>query len=76
MAYDIIEQDDDDHSNPSSPDILSPKITEAMEMMQRLRLLLTIQQSQLHKLISELESKLVDVYFDSKEEKNNYEGFF
>jgi hypothetical protein len=47
-----------------------------MEMMQRLRLLLTIQQPQLHKLISELESKLIDFYIDSKEKKNNYRGFF
>jgi len=45
-----------------------------MEMIQRLHLLLTIQQPQLHKLISELESKLIDVYIDSKE-KNNCGGF-
>ncbi len=45
-------------------------------MMQRLRLLLTIQQPQLHKFISELESKLIDVYIDSKGNKNNCAGFF
>ncbi len=45
-------------------------------MMQRLRLLLTIQQPQLHKLISELESKLIDVYIDSKEKKTAMEDFF
>ncbi len=38
-------------------------------MMQRHCLLLTIQKPQLHKLISELESKLIDVYIDSKEKK-------
>ncbi len=38
-------------------------------MMQGFRLLLTIQQPQLHKLTSELESKLIDVYIDSKEKK-------
>ncbi len=46
-------------------------------MMQRLRLLLTIQQPQLRKLISELESKLIDVYIDSKEKKQaTMEDFF
>ncbi len=45
-------------------------------MMQRLRLLLTIQQPQLHKLISDLESKLIDVDIDSKEKKQPWRIFF
>ncbi len=45
-------------------------------MMQRHCLLLTIQKPQLHKLISELESKLIDVYIDSKEKKTTIEDFF
>ncbi len=45
-------------------------------MMQRHYLLLTIQKPQLHKLISELESKLIDVYIDSKEKKTAMEDFF
>jgi hypothetical protein len=65
LAYDVNEQDDDD-SNPTSTDI-QLKITEATEIMQKSRLLATTQQPLLHKLISELEFKLIDVYIDSKE---------
>jgi hypothetical protein len=45
-------------------------------MMQRLRFLLTIQQPQLHKLISELESKLIDFYIHSKGKKTTLDEFF
>ncbi|CAF3615439.1 unnamed protein product, partial [Rotaria sordida] len=56
---------------------IPPKITEAMEMTQKLRLLATTQYPQLHKLISELESKLTDVYIDSKKQKQTtIENFF
>ncbi|CAF2852950.1 unnamed protein product [Rotaria sp. Silwood2] len=48
------EQDDDDNNSTSTE--IPPKITEAMKMMQKLRLLATTQHSQIHKLISELES--------------------
>ena len=67
LACDINEQDDedDDDSNSISTDT-PPKITEAIEMTHKLRLLATTQQSQLHKLINELESKLIDVYIESK----------
>lgn len=46
-----------------------PKITEALQMTQKLRLFRTTQQPQLHQLISELESKLFDIYIDSKEKR-------
>ena len=48
---------------------MPPKITEAIEMTEKLRLLATMQQPQLHKLITELQSKLIDVYIDSKKQK-------
>jgi hypothetical protein len=38
-------------------------------MMHKLRLLATAQQPQLHKLINELESKLIDFYIDSRNRK-------
>ncbi|CAF1110764.1 unnamed protein product [Rotaria sordida] len=60
LVCDVNEQDDDDDSNAVSTEI-PPKIAEAMEMTQKLRLLATTQHPQLHKLISELESKLIDV---------------
>ncbi|CAF4213616.1 unnamed protein product [Rotaria sordida] len=75
LVCDVNEQDDDD-SNAVSTEI-PPKITEAMEMTQKLRLLATTQYPQLHKLISELESKLIDVYIDSKKQKQTtIENFF
>jgi len=55
FVYDVNEQDDD-NSNYVSTDI-SPKITEAMKIMQKLRLLATTKHLKLHKLI--------DVYLDS-----------
>ena len=38
-----------------------------MQVIKRLRLVFTIEQPQLYKLINELESKLIDFYIDSKE---------
>jgi hypothetical protein len=40
LVCDINEQDDDDESNPASADI-PPKIKEAIEIMQKIRLLAT-----------------------------------
>ncbi|CAF1308443.1 unnamed protein product [Didymodactylos carnosus] len=54
-----------------------PKITEAMEMIRKLHLLATTQQPQLHQLINELESKLTEVYVNSKTRRQTtIEDFF
>lgn len=50
----------------NNPKILPPKITEAIQMIQKLRPFGTIEQPQLHRLIGELEPKLIDIYIDSK----------
>ena len=48
-----------------------------MIMIQKLRLFGTTQQPQLHELISELESKLIDIYIDSTRKKtNNNRGIY
>ena len=60
---------DDDDNGTFVPTDVPPKITEAIEMTEKLRLLATMQQPQLHKLITELQSKLIDVYIDSKKQK-------
>ena len=48
-------------------DLLSenpPSLSESIEMMRRLRLLSTTQQSELHPFITQLQSKLTDVLLD------------
>ena len=44
----------------------SPTLAQAMEIMRKLHLFASVQQSQLHEAVSVLESRLTDVYFDSK----------
>ncbi|CAF1258618.1 unnamed protein product [Rotaria sordida] len=77
VLCDIKEQDndyyDDDQILTESP----PKLTETMEMKRKLHLLATTQQPQLHQLINELESKLTDVYINSKTKRQaTLEDFF
>ncbi|CAF2944116.1 unnamed protein product [Rotaria sp. Silwood2] len=65
--------DDDDRIPTESP----PKIMEAMEMIRKFHLLTTTQQPQLHQLINQLESKLTDVYINSKTKRQTpLEDFF
>ena len=61
--------DNDDDNGTLVPTDMPPKITEAIQMIEKLRLLAIMQQPQLHKLITELQSKLIDVYIDSKKQK-------
>ncbi|CAF4815678.1 unnamed protein product, partial [Rotaria socialis] len=74
VACDIKIQDDDDDDDDDDdriPTESPPKIMEAMEMLSKLHLLATTQESQLHQLISQLESKLTDVYIHSKAKKTS-----
>lgn len=48
-----------------------PSLTEALEMIRKLHLFVSIRQPELHQLVSELESKLTDTYIDSKSNKQS-----
>ena len=77
VVCDIKEQNDDYDDDDRIPTESPPKIIEAMEMTRKLHLLATTQQPQLHQLINELESKLTDVYINSKTKRQTtLEGFF
>jgi hypothetical protein len=62
---------DNNSGNGLSQRVLAEKIQYLtwMEMMQKLRLFTTPQEPQLHNLVSELESKLTDVYIHSIQKK-------
>ena len=62
-----IEDDDGQQQIKEIP----PNLLEALDMLQRLHLLASTEQSQLHSLISDLKSKLTDAYLDSKVSKQN-----
>ena len=65
--------DGDDHISTETP----PRITDTFEITQKLHLFAIVQQPQLHSLISKLESKLIDVYIDSKATRQTtLEDFF
>ena len=81
LVCDIGQQDDDNGNGEASDDNSDhptidspPKITEVVQILQKLRLFVAIQEPQLHPLISELESKLFDLYIDSKKKKTNNNG--
>ncbi|CAF2049990.1 unnamed protein product, partial [Rotaria magnacalcarata] len=48
-----------------------PNLSEALEVMRKLHLFASIEQPQLHNLISDLESQLTDIYLDSKAVKQS-----
>jgi len=70
----LIELDDDDddevldEDDPASTESL-PKISEVMEMMRKLHLLARTQQPQLHPIIYQLESRLIDIYISFKSKR-------
>jgi hypothetical protein len=77
VICDIKEQDDDYDDDCLITTELPPKLPEAMEMIRKLHLLAITQQPHLHQLINELESKLTDIYIDSKTKKQTtLEDFF
>ncbi|CAF3489640.1 unnamed protein product [Rotaria socialis] len=52
-----------------------PNLSEAPEMMRKLHIFSSIEQPQLHNLISDLESHLTDIYLDSKAPTDAYQFF-
>jgi hypothetical protein len=48
-----------------------PKVTEALEMLRKLHLLVSVEHPQLHKLVTDLQSKLTDAYLDSMATKQS-----
>jgi len=59
--------DDEEESHQEEP----PKLPEALDMVRKLHLLASSQHFELHQLVSELETKLVDIYLDSKTAKQS-----
>jgi len=56
----------DDRLNDEEPiSEQSPSLPESLQMVRRLKLLSTTQHPELHSLLIQLQSKLVDVYLDS-----------
>ena len=56
------EEEEEEENNGQTP----PKLSEAIEIVQRLRLFSITQCPQLYRAISEIEFKLTDIYLDSK----------
>ena len=48
-----------------------PKSSEALDIVRKLHFLASPQQSDLHQLVSELETKLTDIYLDSRVAKQS-----
>jgi hypothetical protein len=63
--------EDDIEKETMMTEELPPKLPEALEMIRRLHLLASTEQPELHVLISELESKITDIYVDSKTSKQS-----
>jgi hypothetical protein len=64
LDIDGISNEDTPHNE--DPDIEQPpSISEAIEMVRRLKLLSTAQHAELHPFLTQLQSKLIDVYLDS-----------
>ena len=57
---------DNNEEDDDLPNETPPKLIEAMDMVRRLHLLAATQQSQLHSLISQLDSQLTQLFIDSK----------
>jgi hypothetical protein len=60
--------DDEDNDLPNEN---APNLLEAMDMLRRLYLLSSIDYPQLHPTVSELESKLIDIYLERKTSKQS-----
>jgi hypothetical protein len=56
------QEEEEEEEPPETP----PTLAQAMEMMRKLHLFASVQQPQLHEAVSALESRLTDVYLDSK----------
>jgi hypothetical protein len=56
------QEEEEEEAPPETPSTLA----QAMEMMRKLHLFASVQQPQLHEAVSVLESRLTDIYLDSK----------
>lgn len=65
------EGDDDHEDEVEVSGEEPPSFVEALEMLQKLNLLVSVRQPELHSLMSDLESKLTDSYIDSKTSKQS-----
>ena len=63
-------EEDDDHEDEVAREE-PPSFVEALEMIRKLHLLVSVRQPELHSLMSDLESKLTDSYIDSKTSKQS-----
>jgi hypothetical protein len=72
IVQDAVEdpEGDDDHEDEVSGEE-PPSFVEALEMLRKLHLLVSVRQPELHSLMSDLESKLTDSYIDSKMSKQS-----
>jgi hypothetical protein len=65
----ILPNEDDEENDLPNED--PPNLPEAMDMLHRLHLLSSIDYPQLHSTVSELESKLIDIYLEKKTSKQS-----
>ncbi|CAM4833523.1 unnamed protein product [Rotaria magnacalcarata] len=70
-TYIQVTQDDNEEEEEEALLEQPPNLSEALEMMRKLHLFASIEQPQLHNLISDLESQLTDIYLDSKAVKQS-----
>jgi hypothetical protein len=59
--------DEEEESHQEEP----PKLSEVLDMVRKLYLLASTQHPELHQLVNELETKLADIYLDSKTAKQS-----
>ena len=73
LCYEIVDPDLTEEDAEQEPPIqeLPPKLPEALDMIRRLHLFASTEQPELHVLISGLESKITDLYIDSKASKQS-----
>ncbi|CAM4778507.1 unnamed protein product [Rotaria magnacalcarata] len=65
--YDNEEEEEEEEALLEQP----PNLSEALKMMRKFHLFVSIKQPQLHNLISDLELQLTDIYLDSKAVKQS-----
>ncbi|CAF1066331.1 unnamed protein product [Didymodactylos carnosus] len=67
----VTQDDNEDEEEEEGLVEQPPNLSEALEMIRKLHLFASIEQPQLHNLISDLESQLTDIYLDSKAVKQS-----
>jgi len=71
---DLVQVDEDEEKEEEENVSIAekpPNLSEVLEMMRKLHLFASTQQPQLHTLISDLESQVIDIYLDSKVAKQS-----